>query len=316
MLKIHFFNVAEGDAILLEYETGSRIFRVLVDTGRGTLPESEGSLRHTADHYLRQMNIDVIDVLILTHLHVDHIQDLPEILRAVRIRRIYSTYFPSDPALRVPPVQSGLKAVRELAEDLNTLARSIQAADRAGTEKILVTEDTFVPMEGSCGSILIRMPADSTLSFQNSVCDRLFAGACLPEQDIYRAAKSRNNNSLRIRVSYAGRTAALDGDYYGFDAEREKQPPCDILKAGHHGDKKSMTEKLASMLRPKYAVISCKREYEPKKDRPSRTAADQLRKYGAEIFYTDCFAEEGRQPRYHEEVLITISETGDISVFA
>ena len=34
MLKIHFFNVAEGDSILLEYLEGKSPFRILIDTGR------------------------------------------------------------------------------------------------------------------------------------------------------------------------------------------------------------------------------------------------------------------------------------------
>ena len=316
MLKIHFFNVAEGDAALLEYEGGSRPFRVLVDTGRSVLPESEGSLRQTADRHLRDMGIDFIDVLVITHLHVDHVQDLPVIMESVRFGKIYSTYFPKPSADRIPPVRSELKAVRELPEDLNTLLQSIRIAQKSGTECCLVTEDTFIPLEASYGDILIRMPAENTLSFQNSVCDRLFAAGSLSEEEIWRAAKSRNSNSLRLRVTYAGRTIAMDGDYYACDAEKEEQQPCDILKVAHHGDKKSMTEKLASMLRPKIAVISCMREYVPKKDRPSAAAADLLRGYGAEICYTDCFAEEGQEPARHKEVLVTIDETGIINLSA
>ena len=40
MLKIHFFNVAEGDSILLEYLEGKSPFRILIDTGRQFFPES------------------------------------------------------------------------------------------------------------------------------------------------------------------------------------------------------------------------------------------------------------------------------------
>ena len=315
MLKLHFFNVAEGDSIFLEYEGGKTPFRVLVDTGRAFLPESQGSLRHTADYYLRKLNVDFIDVLVLTHLHVDHIQDLPEIMRSVRFGSIYSTYFPPDPGKILADIQSDLKAVRELPKDLNTLAKSIRAADKTGTRKISVTEDMFVPVHQAYGSILIRMPAGNTLDFQNSVCDQLFNDEPVSEMDIYRAAKSRNNNSLRLQVRYAGRTITLDGDYYAADAEKEQQESCDILKVAHHGDRKSMTEKLASMLRPKYAVISCMREYDEKKDRPSKYTADVLRKYGAEIMYTDCFEEAGHQAEYHDEISIWIDEKGTIKVF-
>ncbi len=312
MLKIHFFNVAEGDAILLEYEGCGSSFRMLVDTGRSFLPESPGSLRQTAAAHLRKLHIGHIDVLVLTHLHVDHIQDLPEILDSVTFGTIFSTYFPPDPSLRISPVSSDLKAVRELPQDLNTLAESIEKAERSGTKMILVDKEQYIPIIRSYGSILIRMPAENSLDFQNSICDRLFYGLPLTEEEIYRAAKSRNPNSLRLRIEYKGKTIALDGDYYAFDAENESQQPCDILKAAHHGDRKSMTEKLAAMLRPEYAVVSCMREYDSEKDRPSQTALDHLRKYGARIFYTDCFAEEGCQPEFHEEVLIIIDDNGTL----
>ena len=232
----------------------------------------------------------------------------------VRFGAIFSTYFPPDPSIRIPDIRSDLKAVRELPQDLNALAESIQKAENSGTKIIPVSADTFLPLDPAFGSILLRMPGHCTLEFQNAVCDRLFSGVPVSEEEIYRAAKSRNNNSLRLLVRYAGRTIALDGDYYACDAETEPQEQCDILKAAHHGDRKSMTEKLADMLRPKYAVISCMREYVEQKDRPSKQTADLLRKYGAEIFYTDCYEEPGHEARYHEEILFVIDENGNISV--
>ena len=314
MLKIHFFNVAEGDSILLEYEGGKRPFRVLVDTGRAVLPESAGSLRHTADYYLRKLGTDFIDALVITHLHVDHVGNFPKIADTARIGSIYSSYFPKDPSIIIPEVHSERKAARELPQDLNTFAAGLMKAVSRGTELKPVSGDMSIPLGDEYGSIRIRMPSEPTLDFQNDVCDRLFSGGPVTEEEIYRAAKSRNHNSLRLLVRYAGRTAALDGDYYAADAEKEAQEPCDILKVAHHGDRKSMTDRLASMLRPKYAVISCMREYDAKKDRPSQSVADALRKYGAEIFYTDCFAEENRPPAFHEEVLLTIDPAGRMKV--
>lgn len=96
----------------------------------------------------------------------------------------------------------------------------------------------------------------------------MFKGSVIPEKVLYGAAQSRNPNSLRICATYAGRTVSLDGDYYACYAEKELQNAVDILKVGHHGDNKSMTETLASKLKPQYAVISCMREYDEKKDRP------------------------------------------------
>lgn len=312
MLKIRFFNVAEGDSILLEYSGGDAPFRVLVDCGRNELPESEGSLRMTAAEHLKRLGLSRIDALVITHLHVDHLANLPEIMKSVRFGRIYSTFYPADPAVRLQQDPTRLKPVRDLLRDLNTWAECVQAADAAGTERILLTEDTRIPMEDAYGSVFIRLPNANSLSGQNLVYSSLCAGLSVPESLINWAAQSRNPNSLRLRVTYAGRTILLDGDYYAADAEKEVQVPCDILKAAHHGDRKSMTAKLAAALRPKYAVISCKREYDAVKDRPSRQTADLLRQYGASVYYTDCFAEEGCEPSYHEELVFTVMEDGRI----
>lgn len=312
MLKIRFFNVAEGDAMLLEYSGGNAPFRVLIDCGRQILPESEGSLRQTAACHLRRLGLSFIDALVVTHLHVDHIAGLPEILESVRFGRIYSTFFPADLSGRMQQDPNRLKPVRDLLRDLNTWAECIQTADAVGTELILLTDEMQIPLEECYGSLFIRLPNANSLSGQNLVYSSLFAGLSVPESLINWAAQSRNPNSLRLRLTYAGRTVLLDGDYYASDAEKEVQAPCDLLKVAHHGDRKSMTDKLASALRPKYAVVSCKREYDAVKDRPSRAAADMLRKYGAAVYYTDCFAEEGCEPAYQEELVFTLTEKGQV----
>ena len=50
MLRLHFINVGDGDAILAE--EGGDPFRLLVDTGRRDVGEAPGSLRCTAADYL------------------------------------------------------------------------------------------------------------------------------------------------------------------------------------------------------------------------------------------------------------------------
>ncbi len=203
--------------------------------------------------------------------------------------------------------------MRELVSDLNLFAGCLQTAGNAGTGLIPLEEDTLIPMDPAYGSFLIRMPMRNSLEGQNAVYRALFEGVQVPESLVYWAAKSRNPNSLRLFITYAGIKIALDGDYYACYAEKEVQEACDILKAGHHGDRKSMTEKLAAALRPRYAVFSCMREYVERKDRPSKNAAELLRKYGAKVYYTDGFAEEDPPIPSAEELLFTVADDGTIT---
>ena len=48
MLELHFINVGDGDAILIEDRNGGDVFRMLVDAGRRAPDAYPGSPRRTA----------------------------------------------------------------------------------------------------------------------------------------------------------------------------------------------------------------------------------------------------------------------------
>lgn len=87
-LEVVMISINHGDSILLRASTGEN---ALIDAG---YPEA-GTLKYLKDH-----NIDHLDLLIATHGHEDHIGGMPEVLRSVRVDRfiengqvVPSTYF-------------------------------------------------------------------------------------------------------------------------------------------------------------------------------------------------------------------------------
>mgnify|MGYP001216827067 CR=1 FL=1 len=78
-LKIHFIDVGEGDAILVETPSGKA---VLVDSGNLT---SGFKLRE----YIKRNSIERLDKLILTHPHFDHIGGAFFLVPAIKISHIY-----------------------------------------------------------------------------------------------------------------------------------------------------------------------------------------------------------------------------------
>ena len=95
-----------GDAILLrERETP---FTMLVDCGDVHIGRSRpDGQRITAADYLRREGIRELDVLVLTHLHLDHAGGLAHLLPEVRVREFWTNYLPPEETwgrtLPVPP---------------------------------------------------------------------------------------------------------------------------------------------------------------------------------------------------------------------
>jgi competence protein ComEC len=80
-LEVNFLNVGEGDCILIEAPNN---INILIDGG-GT-PQSEFDIgRNIVIPYLRRKGINEIDLLILTHPHIDHLEGLLPILTEIKV---------------------------------------------------------------------------------------------------------------------------------------------------------------------------------------------------------------------------------------
>ena len=310
MLELHFINVADGDAALIEDRHGESVFRLLVDAGRTKPSVSEGSLCCTAADYLRERGVTHLDAVVITHLHIDHFGGLREILESVSVSELYAGFLPEGPPALDRTRLADLKTVRGLADCLEEWAADCERLRAAGCRLHTVTEDRPVRFTDRLTGKIV-CPDPSAAAYQRQAYGAILAGGDVPEGMQYWSAKYRNPGSLRLRLAYAGRTVELAGDCYGA-AWEDQAVPCDILKAPHHADAKSLTETLVSRLRPRWAVVSCAAEYNAKKDRPSRAAVELLERQGAQVIFTDSFCADWRAPEYRRSVDITIKEDGDV----
>jgi competence protein ComEC len=80
-LSVHFIDVGQGSAILIEAPEKT----VLIDGGDRGSPVPE---------YLRNRNIDTLDIVIGTHPHSDHIGGLIEVLRQFRVLEVIDPAVP------------------------------------------------------------------------------------------------------------------------------------------------------------------------------------------------------------------------------
>ena len=86
-LKITFFDVGKGDAILIETEETC----MLIDAGYDDT--SESILK-----YFKQQNREKLDYLVLTHFDKDHVGGADRVMEAIETERILQPDYPSDGA--------------------------------------------------------------------------------------------------------------------------------------------------------------------------------------------------------------------------
>ena len=310
MLRLRFLNVAEGDSILIEDIEDTQVFRLLVDTGRDIV-SSAAPCASCAEH-LRAFGVDRLDQVLITHLHIDHVGGLMNVLENVRVGTILCGFVPLSPGRHFDPSPKSEKQVRGLAQCLNLWSDCVRfARDRGIGTRELFASWTGVRLTPRLTADFI-LPDITTARIQREVYNAVLDGQKLPEEKIVRASRMRNPNSLRARLYYAGRQIELSGDCYGTVWEHDDFAPCDILKVPHHGDAKSVTKTLARKLRPKHSVICCAKDYVPAKDRPSMEAARLLRQTGSKVWYTDAYQEGDLPPRSVPSTDFTITEEGRI----
>ncbi|MBQ3663324.1 MAG: MBL fold metallo-hydrolase [Clostridia bacterium] len=310
MLEVYFCNVGDGDAILLtEHLPDGRDYNVMVDAGRACLEPAEGSLRKEAVYYLMKRKIQHLDLMILTHLHIDHMGGVPRVLKTVRTDRLCVLTVPPQNAHPIlPSFRSTEKKVNGLIQALNLYRELIEEAESLGC-RIETAASGTVSLTDRL-SMTTYLPDQGVMRRQKNVFDALYLQNETDHDTCYRAASERNLSSLMSLFAYAGRNILLTGDRYAADWENIPVPVCDIVKLPHHGDPKSMTEPLIRKLSPQYAVISCQNDPAAKKDRPNAEIVSMMQKYVPHILCTENKPLPGMEAATHNGILFRIEENG------
>ncbi len=245
-LTVYFFDVGQGDAALVVSPTGKT---VLIDGG----PPEAGE--HLAGR-LRQIVHAPLDLVILTHPHLDHLGSLKDAIQAVGARRYM------DPGFDHPSAayRNLLEFMGQEVGQVMTPQPNPQAPDSLLTIGL-----------GEGAALTVHWPR-------------------YPREPFLKNTRSdANSNSIVVRLTY-GQTAFL----FTGDAEPDTEATLlrkradyasTVLKVAHHGGKHSSTKDFLAAVRPQAAVISCgeRNEY----GHPTEETLERLEGVRAHVFRTD-----------------------------
>ena len=262
-LEVIFFDVGEGDSILIEMPGQNQ---VLIDGGpSGDVVEKIAGEMPFFDRE--------IEMVILTHPDKDHIGGLFEVLESFKINKI------------LMPEVIGEKREKELYVSFKKLAKekNIEIVWAKEGQKI-----SFLPADLS-STVLAEKEA---LAKEDSVIPQFFI---LWPKDNFES-KDTNDFSIVAKLSFGNIDFLLTGDaptkiehrllgrnfelehIEGFNLESE------VLKIGHHGSKYSTNEYFLEKVSPITAVISVgKNSY----GHPAGEVLNLLSKYDIETLRTD-----------------------------
>lgn len=287
MLKLDFINVGYGDALLVRDEAAG--FSMLVDCGSSSVVEAEKRHRVTAAEFLRKEKIHVLDLVVLTHLHLDHCGGLKEISDVAEIRRIWTNFLPphqfwggKTPAIIRQKVSGNRDLAGMLTEAMDCVLYALGEQNPANVLELCrsMPEIQLTPDL----SVEVSVAPSDQLTRQKDIWEQVFAGKgtdlLLEELDGF-----INHTSARLRLSYCGKNVELPGDLNAAELERLEPGQCQILKLGHHGHRDGMSLTLLERLNPAAVVISvaivqgdvC----------PDQQILDWLRQRGCAVHITD-----------------------------
>lgn len=249
-LAVHFIDVGQGDASLIELPDGKTM---LIDGG-GT----DVGARNQLLRYLRALKIKKLDYLMLTHPDSDHCGGLDDVLELFGAREIYMPYCPDSEINAaygdfVAAVQKAAK--RGAAVHISQTYSTIVSENVNCFYYAMILSPLSVEIESSyyrelengnssdsatndCSAVLYLEYAGVRLLFTGDVTERVESDLCTQYEQL-------GDELFAVSVDVGGESVEL----------RPRLENIDVLKVAHHGSSGSTSEKFAELLSPDIALI-------------------------------------------------------------
>ena len=239
-LDAYFLDIGQGDCIFLEAPDGSTM---LVDAGdRGNFP--------VIDAFLRERDVERLDVVVATHVHADHIGSMAEVIDSYDIGAFY---------------------MPDRSSDSNSYADMMDALEDAG-----VPVQTLELLPSDTGPLVLDW-ADGVDTLVLSPFDGTY-----PEENDYSIVLHVAYGGTSILLTGDAETAA---ERILLKALPHHYVRSTVLKVGHHGSSSSTCDQFLSAVAPQFAVISCGEGN--RYGHPDQVVLDRLAAANVQVYRTD-----------------------------
>lgn len=242
-MTIHMIDVGQGSATLVEFPCGA----ILIDTGgeQNEQFDSQRALSTYLDAFFerRQDLMETINLLVITHPHIDHNRSIENVLKNYVVENVIDNGATSG--------DYGIEGqlylhewVARMGDNVNYLG--IEEVDLDGINGM---NNAIVDPIGTCE----KAPTDPLI--------RVLWGSETVDVESY--GTNPNDHSVVLRVDYGKSSALFTGDLQvpGIARMHEKfqdnprMLDVDIYQVGHHGSKNATVEHQMRSLSPKIALI-------------------------------------------------------------
>jgi beta-lactamase superfamily II metal-dependent hydrolase len=255
-MRVHVIDVGQGSASLIEFPCGT----MLIDTGGeattwkvGDYVKVFGGANAAVSYVQGFFNARAefeprLDLLLLTHPHIDHTGGVPQVLRQFRPRHVVDNGEQRD--------GSGIG---------EQVAAATYASSNAGVERWFVREATIPDGVG-----LTNGTIDPIACAGVDPLIRVLWGTAESDPDWHRSEYAdQNNHSVVVRIDYGEASILFTGDLEESEKGRSagierllakygdsELLDVDVYHVGHHGSANGNTTALAREVSPEIAVLS------------------------------------------------------------
>ena len=309
-LKIYIFNVGQADSQLIVFPSG---YSILIDAG--DKPKSADNAKYIAKRIKKILGKTTVNVLVLTHLHIDHhggynnggIWNLIA-KQGITFKKFISRNMGTYSGSSFSKCSASTITWKYMSQSSTTAAKFVCYAT-SSKDKTKLSKIREVAKICSTSQI---NPSDAGAEVQILMADAYGVkdskGKYIHKMKYnVKGGANENDFSICLRIAYGKFVYSTCGDlsgqeykfndFYYHDVESHVAPmmgEVDLYHVNHHGSKSATNTKWANTLKPTVAVFSCGKN--SGSGHPAITPLKNLNAVGTEMYLTNNCNEANTDP--------------------